>query len=323
VRYVPSKLLLVCDATIEMGSGHVMRQITLAIALKSLGFDPVLFCHAIPDALVIRAQLFGIPVKKRLHPQDSPRLSQEIVAEGCGTNIFDGYEFLPATINEVFDCGQFVVLVDDNGVMANWPCHVILNQNLHAEEATYKDNRFQPELLMGISWALIRPEVVELASNKERFIKSGVFLSVGGTDPKGIAPQIRSRLTEVMGEEITATTGVLNGLGFSPAAMAHAMATSKAGIIACGTTTWEAICLQLSFVGLITAENQVEVGESLIKRGIAPIVDCRSNLDVELIVETFQRLFSSDEEKMDSTELVIDGGGALRSARRIMSLTKQ
>ncbi len=36
-----STILLVCDASFETGSGHVMREITLGIELKKLGFESV------------------------------------------------------------------------------------------------------------------------------------------------------------------------------------------------------------------------------------------------------------------------------------------
>ncbi len=297
-----------------------MRQITLAVALKSLGFNPVLFCHSIPIALVDRAEGFGISVQNRVSPQDSQYLSQEIIANDCDIAIFDGYEFPSSSVNEVFHHGIFVVLIDDNGDMAEFPCHIILNQNLHADNGMYVGNTSQPALLLGPVWALIRPEIVTLARTAAPRVKTGVLLSVGGTDHRGITPAIHTRLMEITNESIFATTGVLEGTTLAPSEMANAMASAKVGIIACGTTTWEAVCLQLPFIGLVTADNQVGVGRSLVKYGIAQIVDCREILDIELIVRAFQQLMINISENEIYSELLIDGGGALRSAERISSL---
>jgi hypothetical protein len=66
-----------------------MRQITLGVALKSLGLNPVLFCFSVPDGLVARAQEFGITVLKREHRCDSPELSKEVLLTDCAIAVFD------------------------------------------------------------------------------------------------------------------------------------------------------------------------------------------------------------------------------------------
>jgi UDP-2,4-diacetamido-2,4,6-trideoxy-beta-L-altropyranose hydrolase len=153
-------ILLVCDATFESGSGHVMRQITLGAALKSVGMNPVLFCFSIPDSLIARAHDFGLTVNMRSQQSNSIELSEEILSTNCSTVVFDGYEFTQNVITDVFNQKLRVVLIDDNGDLANFPCHIILNQNLHANPTMYESNKSSPQLLLGLSWALIRPEVV-------------------------------------------------------------------------------------------------------------------------------------------------------------------
>jgi spore coat polysaccharide biosynthesis predicted glycosyltransferase SpsG len=297
-----------------------MRQITLGVALKSLGLNPVLFCFSIPEALEARAQEFGIGVLKREHRCDSAELSQEILSINCEIAVFDGYEFTEEIVTNVFNHNVRVVLVDDNGDLANFPCHIILNQNLHADAAMYTDNESSPRLLLGLSWALIRPEVVDQINTVPMSAKTGLFVSIGGTDNLGITPSLLEGLRQSCNEEVVATTGVLTGATFTPLDMALAMAKAKVGIIACGTTTWEAICLKLPFVGLVTAENQVGVGDSLIRHGIAQIVDCRSHLDTAKILDKIEQLLARDSIVSEDLAPLIDGGGALRSAEQIYSL---
>ena len=93
----------------------MMRQITLGVALKSLGLNPVLFCLSIPDGLVARAQEFDIPVLRRKHSCGSPELGSEILVTDCAIAVFDGYEFTEETIGNVFEHNVRVVLIDDNG----------------------------------------------------------------------------------------------------------------------------------------------------------------------------------------------------------------
>jgi len=312
----------VCDATFESGSGHVMRQITLGVALKSLGLNPVLFCFSIPDGLVARAREFGITVRKRSQHCDSSELSQEILSTDCAIAVFDGYGFAQNAVTDVFNHDIYVVLIDDNGDLANFPCHIILNQNLHADAAMYANNESSPHLLLGLSWALIRPEVVAQINTVARSEKSGILLSIGGTDPLGITSALIERIKHSFKEKVIATTGVLTGATLSPLDMTLAMAHARVGIIACGTTTWEAVCLSLPFVGLVTADNQVGVGNSLDKHGMAQIVDCRSYTDMNSILKNVQQILKRDLTNSEILLPIIDGGGALRSAEQIFSLIR-
>ena len=297
-----------------------MRQITLGVALKSLGLNPVLFCFSIPEALEARAQEFGIGVLKREHRCDSAELSQEILSINCEIAVFDGYEFTEEIVTNVFNHNVRVVLVDDNGDLANFPCHIILNQNLHADAAMYTDNESSPRLLLGLSWVLIRPEVVAQINSATTFEKSGILLSIGGMDHLGITRALSEALKQATTEDVIATTGLGVSSTLSPLDMAIAMARVKIGVVACGTTTWEAVCLKLPFVGIVTADNQVGIGESLVQQGIAQTVDCRSHIDIKKILDEIQLLLTRDSFNSKESDLLIDGGGALRSAEQIYSL---
>jgi UDP-2,4-diacetamido-2,4,6-trideoxy-beta-L-altropyranose hydrolase len=313
----------VCDATFDSGNGHVMRQITLGVALKSLGLNPVLFCFSIPDGLVARAQAFGITVLKREYRCDSPELSKEILLTDCAIAVFDGYEFTEETISNIFDHNVRVVLVDDNGDLANFPCHLILNQNLHADAAIYTDNESSPRLLLGLSWALIRPEVVAQIDKITKSEKSGILLSIGGTDHLGITPVLNKALKAATNEEVVTTSGLAAGTSLSPMKMALAMSHAKIGIIACGTTMWEAICLKLPFVGLITAENQVRASESLIRFPTVHTIDVRESLNVaEIVDETLKTLQQQElsTEFSQDVDGLIDGLGSVRVAHEINKL---
>jgi hypothetical protein len=70
----------------------------------------------------------------------------------------------------------------------------------------------------------------------------------------------------------------------------------------------------------VTADNQVGIGESLVKHGIAQTVDCRSHIDIAKILDEIQLLLTRDSFDSKESALLIDGGGALRSAEQIYSL---
>ena len=301
----------------------MMRQITLGAALISIGFNPILFCFSIPDALVVRAKEFGLTVHKRLRRCDSPDLSIEIFSTNCNVVVFDGYEFSRDMITEVFRRNIQVVLVDDNGDLANFPCHLILNQNFHADASMYAKNKSDPELLIGLSWALIRPEVAAQIPRMAGQERSGILLSVGGTDHLGITKVLREALMQGTKEEVIATNGLSSGSNFSPLDMAIAMSRVKVGVISCGTTMWEAICLKLPFVGLLTASNQIQASESLRHLSSIHFVDVTQQVDVTKIVDQTLSLLkqqSAIDEFSRQTSGLIDGLGPSRVAHRFYEM---
>ena len=301
----------------------MMRQITLGVALKSVGLNPRLFCFSIPDSLITRAHDFGLTVEKRSQQSNSSKLAEEIIATDCSIVVFDGYEFTHEVITTVFTRNVQVVLVDDNGDLADFPCHLILNQNLHANSKMYARNDSSPQLLLGLSWALIRPEVVAQREKVALSEKSGILLSVGGTDHRGITPILLEALIRATNVEVLATTGLGSEASVSPLEMANAMARAKLGIIACGTTMWEAFCLQLPFVGLITADNQVTACDSLKKFKSLRFIDVRSIFDVDKVVANALEALQEKQlldENTDNVSRLIDGFGANRVAVKIAEL---
>ena len=308
-----------------MGTGHVMRQITLATALKSIGMTPLLFCSEIPDSLIHRAKSFEVEVRSRAHQQSESSLSSEIFSLEPDAVVFDGYSFSFETIRALFESGIPTIVLDDNGEFSDVECHLILNQNLHASETQYENNSSSPQLLLGLNWSLIRHEIVR-ESNIHRSGNNGaVFVAMGGTDHLGLTALIVSEL-QSRGLSTSIAAGFYSANGMTPSEMAAAMAESFALVIGCGTTVWEAMLLGKPFVGVVTADNQVEVGASLAKAGICEIVDCRASTDVKAIGLAVSRLFESpaySESSSDRTLQHIDGLGSDRVAKAILDLIQK
>jgi spore coat polysaccharide biosynthesis predicted glycosyltransferase SpsG len=316
--------LIVCDSNREYGSGHVMRSITLGISLQKVGFKVALVCFEIPEALSERAESFGLQVMKRNTQQAEIAIAAEVFES---TNpgdvvVFDGYYFGQQAIAEVHRSERFVVVIDDNGDLAECTASLILNQNLHANEEMYRSNTSDPKLLLGCDWALIRPEVVAARESQNLQGRRGIFIAMGGTDPLGITPEISSRLIKQTGLKVVAAGGFLGQSSLNPTEMAEEMAHSQIGVIACGTTTWEALCLGLPLVGVVVADNQIQVARSLQENKLGDFIDCRNEVDVASILKATTVLLqdkSRSEEISLRARALVDGKGAQRVALEIFS----
>ena len=316
--------LIVCDSNREYGSGHVMRSITLGISLQKVGFKVVLNCFEIPEALIERAESFGLRVMKRNAQQAEIAIAAEVCASTHPGDVvvFDGYYFDQRAITEVHRSERFVVVIDDNGDLADCESSVILNQNLHANEEMYRCNSSGSKLLLGCEWALIRPEVLAARESQTRVHRQGIFIAMGGTDPLGIAPGISSRLINQTGLKVVTAGGFLGQSSLSPTEMAEEMAHSRIGVIACGTTTWEALCLGLPLVGVVVADNQIQVAQSLKENNLGDFIDCRKEVDIESILKATMALLNENlrlEEISRRARNLVDGQGASRLASSIFS----
>jgi len=299
-----------------------MRMITLGSSLRALGAHVTLSAHELPNALRDLATLRGLGTSVRSSTQESSELAAEIPQATYEAIVFDGYGFDHQVFRELSERGDRLVIVDDNGDHADAPCVAILNPNLHGSAEMYDSNPTRPALLLGARYALIRPEVKETvvpAMND----RSGVMLSLGGTDVLGRRDEIEARLQHHRSWEVTAAKGLIGASTTSAPEMARAMARARVGLIAFGTTTWEALCLGLPIVGVIVADNQLRVAESLASAGLAPSFDLRSITDLTELVTELSELHDSEwllAERSEHGRSLVDGKGADRVARFLCDL---
>jgi spore coat polysaccharide biosynthesis predicted glycosyltransferase SpsG len=291
----------------------------LGVALQDEGFSVTLLCFEVPETLIDRAEQFGLVVKKRSVMQADEGLGADVLtfSNRGDVVVFDGYFFDYRAIAEVHQSDRFVVVIDDNGDLAESASHLIVNQNLHANKAMYCNNRYEPRLMLGCEWALIRSEVGRVRDSVQILERRGVFIAMGGTDPLEITPKISSRLVERTGLPVVAAGGFLGGSTLSPLEMAQQMSRAQIGVIACGTTTWEALCLGLPIVGVVVADNQVGVAKSLRENDFGDFIDCRSEIEVEKILTRVSELLNDKfrcQYLSKRGSSLVDGQGARRVA---------
>ena len=314
-------VLLVCDADRARGSGHVMRMITLGTSLNELGVKVTLLAHELPESLKIIAIHHGLSVEYRSLSQSNENLASSISVSTYQAIVFDGYEFSTHLFTELSQRGEQVVVIDDNGDHALATCEMIVNPNLHASEDMYATNQTCHRFLLGAKFAIIRKDIQHqrLRHFEQR---DGIFLGLGGTDPLDLSTHISEALAGRCSSVIRRSKGVLNSTITSISEMGSLMAQSRIGIIAFGTTTWEALYLGLPFVGLIVADNQTLVAESLKQLNLADVFDCRQDVEVDQIAAAVTDLYDDMillMERSAAGQRIVDGFGASRVAQEILS----
>ena len=318
-----NSVALVCDASAGMGTGHVSRQLTLGAELAEQGIDSFLFSFDLPDVLRDRASHFGIRVLSRRSPQESDALSVEIVEQGPRCVIFDGYVFNERTISDVYSTGIPVVVLDDMGEHNFAPSHLRINQNLYADMSMYRESATTGTYLLGPEYSLINRDIIAFRNKEVKRDDQKVFITVGGSDSRGLAASIHEICKNRFSWRIESTGNALKGGGLTPSQMGLALRESGVGVTACGTTVLEAMCLGMPFVGIVVADNQEKVGAALVNNFKYPVIDFRDIEQFEDVVQNIVRLMNNEELRIqlsNAGQKAVDGLGASRISAEISRL---
>jgi UDP-2,4-diacetamido-2,4,6-trideoxy-beta-L-altropyranose hydrolase len=215
------------DASLQIGSGHVMRCLTLADALVARGNECVFLCRILDGALdeVIRARghrveyLFGrgepysgeepAPYHARWlecpwgdDARDTAAILDRVGAELL---VVDHYALDARWEGRVADYGCPTMVIDD---LADRPhqADLLLDQNLGRRESDYADLVVAGcRLLVGPGFALVGPRFATLrteslvrrsASELER-----IMISMGGVDPHDATGRVLDCLARLPGAE--------------------------------------------------------------------------------------------------------------------------
>lgn len=297
------KIAFRVDASMQIGTGHVMRCLTLADAL--LGDDTTIhfICRYLPSSLekMLRDKGFDVsilPASEESNeefplahsdwlgvPQevDSRATLALIQNQDYDWLVVDHYA-LDIRWEKVLRSAVKKVMVIDDLADREHDCDVLLDQNLYADqEVRYKDRvSSQCRTLIGPRYALLRKEFAEYRKRiKPREGKvTHILVFFGGVDAHDFTTKTilaLSQITEhkflvdvVIGDQHPNKDGIetlCQRLGYfchvQTNKMADLMANADFSIGAGGSASWERCCLGLPSLLVALAENQVDIAKAL------------------------------------------------------------
>jgi spore coat polysaccharide biosynthesis predicted glycosyltransferase SpsG len=164
---MPSTLLIRADASVSIGTGHIMRMIALGQAWQAQGGEVHFFCAEITPALEQRLASEGFHLS-RIH---SPLGSQEDLSETIhlisetlqvdrqnARVVLDGYHFGSGYQLGIKAAGFKLLVVDDYGHADFYHADWVLNQNISAREELYAKRSPDTKLLLGPKFVMLRKE---------------------------------------------------------------------------------------------------------------------------------------------------------------------
>lgn len=321
------------DASTVIGTGHVMRCLTLAEALRMKGAQPRFISRAVPGNLIASIRQH-VPV----HVLPAPASAGEVIAGDRATwpgvseatdadetvaaldghkpdwLVVDHYALGLAWEQRLRPYSGRILVLEDLPQRAH-DCDALLDQN-YSDEGESRHAKSVPEhcrLLAGPRYALLAPAYARLRQTQPE--RDGtirrVLVYFGGADPDNMTAQALTALSTsglshlgvdlVIGTNHPQREALERQAAARPGTSVHGTRPHLADLMihtdlavgAGGVTTWERMCLGLPALVVSLAENQRVTCEALAAAGLIEYLGSSQAVGADRIREALERLIAN------------------------------
>ena len=337
--------VLRADASTSIGTGHLVRSLTLAARLADRGWEIALASGTLPPGLrdEVRArgfQLIEVPTPL-VGSDEVEHVRDWLDGRSADLTVVDHYGLGRDWHLAARSWSRLIMVIDD---LANSPADadLVLNQNLGESPDAYAD--LVPDgcrLLVGPEYALLRPEFArERASMRERRQVDRLLVFLGGSDEPDVTATaaragvgLAGEIDVVVGAAYPHWAALRTWAEREPRVTLHRnvpgiarlMARADLSIGAPGSASWERCCLGLPSILITLADNQRRAAEALARAGAAVDLGWHDGVTVERLSGALAALARSPSRLASmsrSAAAVTDGRGTQRVEREIMRLSE-
>lgn len=333
------------DASLTMGTGHVMRCLALAQAWQALGGSVrFVMAESMPG---IDQRLFeeGVEVTKIGFGAaiDANELITVAGEFGASWLVVDGYQFGPAYQRTIKNHGINLLLIDDAGQCSPYCADIILNQNVYADETNYKKRSESTALLLGPSYALLRRDFLPWINWCRELppVAKEVLVTMGGSDPDDMTSQILRalqrleipvNLTLLLGhgnpressvrrvaKQFPGHVSVLNQVRYMP----ELLSRMDLAISAAGTTCYELAFMRVPMILFVIAQNQAPALVAFANSRGAIGADWQANSNNLQFLQLLRDAIEDRELRaslVNNARGLIDGLGASRVCQSLLQM---
>ncbi len=339
-------ILVRADSSPVVGTGHVMRCLAVAEALRDEGHEVLFACAESTPAMDQRLDRDGFrriaiagPVGEAA---DLAATRSALRREHCTAVMLDGYRFGEAYRAGLQAARIRVLAWDDLGDGGPLYADLVVNAAPQADRLPYDRMAPGAALLLGPGYAPLRREVRLAAREARRSIadRPVLLLTFGGSDPLGLTGPLLERLADRRpdGCRLLAVVGGSNPRAADVAALAErlgpgvavqidcprmgaVMAETGLAVSAGGGTMGELAALAVPTLLVVTADNQAMASRDAAALGWCDAVDARGGDAVAAIADAALMLWTDPARRSAmatvAAALPLDGDGAIRIARAL------
>jgi UDP-2,4-diacetamido-2,4,6-trideoxy-beta-L-altropyranose hydrolase len=307
-------ILFRCDASPQIGFGHLMRCRALAKELRAQGATCAILGPSEEYCLPEDAKTFSIwePVHNWASEKDDAEHCAALARKlGASFAVLDDYrvgEDYQLTFRKAGLRWMQFEARTDRGIYAD----IVLNASPSASKEAYNAalKSRHTQLFLGPSYAIVRPEFLNNRSASIEKNVTNVLITFGAGDDRGALDRVLSVLTSSTPDDIqlTVVSGRHNSknsklkqwmkseyrhrinIQIDPPAMADVMSSCQVAIMAGGTTTFECAILGIPMVLISIATNQIKQAQGWQKLGAAIYLGALSHVKDERIIQAFFEL---------------------------------
>lgn len=351
-----NKVVIRTDASIWIGSGHVMRCLVLADGLTARGYEVCFSCLPQPGDMISFIQSRGYEVIRLTAPkvfkeprhdtdyhawlQKSPQEdAQDFLRKVTETDwvITDHYA-IDALWHDRVKAPRKCRLLCIDDLVRRHHADVVVDQTLGRQAGEYSTHG---PALTGTDYALLGPQFATLRAFAEKRARPAspvrVLISMGGIDLpnaslavlKALVGHVDARFTVLLSprspnyqmlSDWCAGHDHVQHIDFV-ADMASMMLDHDVAIGAPGSTSWERACLGLPSIIIPLADNQKEICEQLVASG-ASLSMALTDIETQLVV-SYHKLLAHWEVFHHRNLQLCDGQGAERVINEIIRLDNE
>ena len=346
-RVAELRFVFRADSSREIGSGHVMRCLTLADFLAALGNRCAFLCRSAPGDLIdeigrhghTAMQMSPIAAQPTMSESEDARASKEAIS-GLAIDwlVVDHYGLGIEWEQALRPRARNLLVIDDVG--RDHECSLLLDQNFpNPMHDRYRRTLADAKLLIGPQYALLRADfsISRPAALRRRTGACNRFLvSMGGSDPSNATAKALAGLESVWQEgwQVDVIVGAGNphresiesSCSHRPAMTLHVQASNMAQLMtaadcaigAGGSTTWERCCLGLPSLVSILSIDQISIATAVTHAGAQSLVGWDQEVTAADYAREISALTAARLRAMSvSAAKICDGLGASRVAARL------
>lgn len=333
-------VLIRVDGNHQIGTGHIMRCLSLADALQEQGGEITFITAESYFQRLIQTRGYPCTVLGTAYDRMEEELSiflPIIERERPELVILDSYFVTPQYMEAVKRTVPLLYTDDLN--LFDYPVDIVVNYNIYGPDVPYPQNKMY---LLGPQYAPLRKEFQGVSQRNTKDRVENVLVSTGGTDPYHVALHCAEYLREHLPRENMIFHLVLGAMNQDAAEleriaeelpfirlhrqitnMCSLMLQCDAAISAAGTTLYELCACGLPTVTYILADNQIQGAQMFQKAGLMPCAgDIREDACfLERLFELLNSLaddFAQRQRIAEQMQGAVDGRGAARLAEAVL-----
>lgn len=339
-------ILIRADGNQEIATGHLMRCLSVAQALKERKL-PVLFAVADENsAQLLRSFMAGeeefpvicLDTDYRKPAAELDRLCAAILENNIGCVLIDSYFVTPSYLAGLQRAAKTAYI--DDIYSFDYPADLIINYDAAPPADFYKNCTYK---LLGLSYTPLRKQFRGLHPKVRPQVKD-ILISTGGTDPCGVAERLVGRLLCLPGKQDIRYHILAGPMHSGRAAlklleekhpeirlyeqvsdMAALICRCDLAVSAAGTTLYELCAAGVPAVSFTMADNQLAGARDMERfAGIPYVGDARTTSDfIEKLAKAIFSLSSCYDKRFSlahSMHQMVDGNGSARIAEGLEKL---